>query len=86
MDVSRTSRYGNPFRSEDVGGNAEAVALFERWIAGEDFPGVNRPRPSIDDLKRLRGRDLACYCRQDQPCHADSLLRIAAGLEEPQPV
>jgi len=25
----------------------------------------------------LRGRDLACWCRLDEPCHADVLLEIA---------
>lgn len=25
----------------------------------------------------LRGKDLACWCRLDQPCHADVLLEIA---------
>ncbi|OYN80446.1 DUF4326 domain-containing protein [Mycolicibacterium sphagni] len=28
-------------------------------------------------LKPLRGRDLACWCPLDQPCHADILLEIA---------
>jgi hypothetical protein len=25
----------------------------------------------------LRGRDLACWCPLDQPCHADVLLELA---------
>ncbi|AMQ67030.1 hypothetical protein SEA_BIPPER_95 [Mycobacterium phage Bipper] len=29
----------------------------------------------------LRGRDLACWCRLDQPCHGDVLLAIANDLE-----
>ena len=28
-------------------------------------------------LPQLRGRDLACWCPLDQPCHADVLLQIA---------
>lgn len=27
----------------------------------------------------LRGKNLACWCRLDQPCHADVLLEIANG-------
>lgn len=27
----------------------------------------------------LAGRDLACWCPLDQPCHADVLLKIANG-------
>ena len=29
------------------------------------------------DLAELRGKDLACWCRLDQPCHADILLELA---------
>ena len=28
-------------------------------------------------LEELRGKDLACWCRLDQPCHADVLLELA---------
>jgi hypothetical protein len=31
------------------------------------------------DLSELRGKDLACWCPLDQPCHADVLLELAAG-------
>jgi len=27
----------------------------------------------------LRGKDLACWCPLDQPCHADVLLELANG-------
>lgn len=30
-----------------------------------------------DALAELRGRDLACWCSLDQPCHADVLLELA---------
>ena len=30
-----------------------------------------------DAVLALRGRDLACWCPLDQPCHADVLLEIA---------
>ena len=28
-------------------------------------------------LEELRGKDLACWCALDQPCHADVLLELA---------
>ena len=31
------------------------------------------------DAGELRGRDLACWCPLDQPCHADILLELANG-------
>lgn len=29
----------------------------------------------------LRGKDLACWCRLDQPCHADILIELANSRE-----
>jgi hypothetical protein len=42
-----------------------AVEAFEREVA-----------PTLD-VAALRGRDLACWCPLDQPCHADVLLELA---------
>jgi hypothetical protein len=34
--------------------------------------------PSHAEIRQaLRGKNLACWCRADQPCHADVLLEIA---------
>jgi hypothetical protein len=30
----------------------------------------------VEGLPSLRGKNLACWCRLDQPCHADVLLEI----------
>lgn len=37
----------------------------------------------LDEMIRgeLGGRDLACWCPLDQPCHADVLLELANGPE-----
>jgi hypothetical protein len=33
---------------------------------------------SLDDVRReLRGRDLACWCKPGEPCHADELIWYA---------
>ncbi|MDH3842761.1 MAG: DUF4326 domain-containing protein [Myxococcales bacterium] len=32
------------------------------------------------DIERLRGKNLACWCQLDQPCHADTLLEFANRL------
>lgn len=66
----------------------EAVALFERWAEQRDplVPrsgwNLHRAAPATEDIRAaLAGKDLACWCPEDQPCHADVLLRIAN--EEP---
>lgn len=41
------------------------------------FISVGRA-PTKDEVKTaLRGKNLACWCRPGQPCHADVLLEIA---------
>lgn len=79
--VSRPSRWGNPFPME--GDRAAAVAAFtaglERRRRGRLGPEEAMAAYPPDDEIRLalRGRDLACWCPLDGPCHADVLLRIA---------
>ncbi len=34
-------------------------------------------------IHELRGKDLACWCPLDQPCHADVLLELANADEVP---
>jgi hypothetical protein len=70
--VTRPTKWGNPHPLEL--GRAEAVRRYrEDLLAG-------RLRVTAADAKReLRGRDLACYCPLDAPCHADVLLEVANG-------
>lgn len=47
----------------------QAVDAYFDWI-------VNQPSLFLS-VADLRGRDLACWCPLDHPCHADVLLEIA---------
>lgn len=47
-------------------------ALDHRWI-----PSDLRFRIIAASLDELRGKNLACWCRPEQPCHADVLLDLA---------
>lgn len=83
--VGRPSRWGNPFvvgelkflhNDEDgstlvanVNTAQEAVAYF-RWY-------VEASEHRLAAIAKLRGKDLACWCPLDQPCHADVLLELA---------
>ena len=60
-------------------GIVRAVELHKEWLKEtrrQTFHDQLRPDP-IDIMKGLRGRDLACWCPLDQPCHADVLLALA---------
>ena len=88
VSVARPSRFGNPFRVGrlvDAFGNDEdvraitrvsaatAVALFRDWLVANSF-GRSVAAAAREEL---RGKNLACFCPLDQPCHADVLLEVA---------
>lgn len=72
VKVTRPSRWGNPFKVGRDGTAAECVAQYRHEM---------NVRAPIDWhqtwLKKLRGKNLACFCPLAQPCHADVLLEIA---------
>lgn len=62
-----------------------AVDLYRRWIEGAtgglrtSFGPTSSAFLTMGDPRDLAGRDLACWCPVDQPCHADVLLDLANG-------
>lgn len=86
--VGRPTKHGNPFVASAMESPEVAVDNYRRWIAARDA-GLKRSGKkyfdgpySVDIRRELRGKDLACWCPLDQPCHVDFLLEIA-NLEEP---
>jgi hypothetical protein len=76
VKVDRTSKWGNPFADYPT-----RHAQAERFRAS--LVQAPRPHPEsymgrvLDGLHELRGKNLACWCPLDQPCHADVLLELA---------
>jgi hypothetical protein len=90
VKVDRTTRWGNPFRvgepvvaifertafSARPKDAAEAVDYYRMWLAGVLV--IKQDPPSKERIAEwLRGKDLACWCAPDAPCHADVLLEVA---------
>lgn len=78
--VSRPSKWGNPFTPDCYSslwqddGRWREAAIGDFRLALSD----RKLRVTADDVRReLRGKDLACWCRLDEPCHADVLLELA---------
>ena len=78
--VGRPGKYGNPFKvGDDLGWGkkcccrAEAVRLFEEFLSCDPTGRIIASHARSE----LRGKNLACFCPLDQPCHADVLLRVA---------
>lgn len=73
LSVARPGKWGNPYVfSEAEGGRSRAVAAYRDLLFAFDDP-VGWP----EHIGELRGKNLACWCRLDQPCHADVLLELA---------
>ncbi len=69
--VGRPSKFRNMCRvGIDVQTEEQAVFHFRRnVIHNEEYKEMVR--------NELKGKDLACWCRLSQPCHADVLLELA---------
>jgi hypothetical protein len=94
VKVDRTSKFGKPF-TVDRYGRDKAVALHKAWITGEmteppfkvvpcshwQAPHLAAER-ALSLLPTLVGKDLACCCSFDGPCHADTLLELANFMRE----
>ena len=95
--VGRGTKWGNPFQvgesayfmlaSEGLTFSTDfietpienthlAKSLYSIWIDKQ----IKRGKLDISELK---GRNLACWCTLDSPCHADVLLKMAnqKGME-----
>lgn len=71
--VGRPTKWGNQWDAKILGRDV-AVAMFrahwEAYLASD--PSVYKWLAS-----EIGGKDLACWCRLSQPCHADVLLELA---------
>jgi len=103
VNVARPSKYGNPVTKADfeylqriladagrrpLSGTWQqhAVKCYDAWIGG-DIPELGDP-PTLSEIQReLRGKNLACWCKPGETCHADVLLELANQpvCEEVQP-
>jgi hypothetical protein len=89
VKVDRTTRFGNPFRAASGCTTADAVRHYTYLLGGyiclSSSPSIDEQRTYLKMLKAekakgwpaLRGKNLACWCPLDKPCHADILLKIA---------
>ena len=93
MSVARPTKWGNPWTIAGAidagyppqGAQAMCVNLYREWMRG-DRDNVTRLLNGDRDKRRnalasalpeLQGKNLACWCPLDQPCHADVLLELA---------
>ena len=74
--VGRPTKWGNPYKIGDINlldtTPEEAASIAFKY-------GFTSAPPDYQEemLAPLRGKNLACWCPLDQPCHADVLLELA---------
>jgi len=66
--VGRPTKWGNLFTDENAVEKYREFIL--SWYESADTGFMN-------DLLKLKGKNLACFCPLDKPCHADILLELA---------
>lgn len=93
VKVSRPGVWGNPFIHADAAEAVAAYRRLleggtQSFEMGPDklrFAANLHPQTTHwnfatwarESIDQLRGKDLACWCPLDQPCHADVLLDLA---------
>ena len=70
--VGRPTKWGNPYKLTD---RAATVKAYEIWLR-------ERLREDPHFLDELKGKDLACWCSLDEPCHADILLKVLGEMDK----
>ena len=67
-DHGMQNKYGNPYKIWQHG-RAKALALYR-----DEFLS----KYSLEEIRKdLGGKNLACWCKEDEDCHADILLELA---------
>lgn len=90
VKVDRTTKWGNPFKVGEDGTAHDCVQLYTGLLAGlvcltakATIELQIKSRAVVQSsLHELRGKNLACWCRRGQSCHADVLLELANREEE----
>lgn len=67
--VGRPTKWGNPYTLAEYGERL-ALSNYRGFVQGILLIDPKR-------LDELRGKDLACFCKEGSPCHADILLELA---------
>ncbi len=72
--VGRPTKWGNPITIANRAATPiGAVLVFEYCLNVAEVLAI-----TPEDVRReLRGKNLACWCPLNKPCHADVLLKVA---------
>ena len=69
VSVTRPGKWGNPFK-ENVWGRELALRNYRDFLETCIKTGAL-------NINEIKGKNLACFCKPGEPCHADILLEVA---------
>ena len=80
ISVTQPGKWGNPFKLYTTGYGVDRneititpdkiLRVYEEWLDSQIRHGRL-------NLAEIRGFDLACFCKEGNPCHGDVLIRKA---------
>jgi hypothetical protein len=70
--VGRPTCWGNYYNVTPERSRADAYSAYYIWLKTAATPEFKAQVRTA-----LKGKNLACWCRLDQQCHADLLLKLA---------
>lgn len=67
--VGRPTKWGNPYKVGVDGDLAAVIVKYREWLKEKLVA-----EPTF--LDALKGKNLACWCPLNRPCHVDVLLEV----------
>lgn len=77
VSVCRPGKFGNPYKITKSINAEESVSMFRHLMTFERCFEPEKYNALIDEL---RGKNVACFCKEDaEYCHGDVWLELANG-------
>lgn len=74
VKVDRTNRlWGNPFVVGKDGDIEQCLELYRAYLIAAE---LDHPEKFATERQKIIGKNLACWCNFDKPCHVDVLLNF----------
>ncbi len=79
IKVDRSTRWGNPaVIGKPWEGEVVEDAMHAKTIFQDGVSCACTPFPAVETIRSmLRGKNVACWCSLDAPCHGDVYLEVA---------
>lgn len=70
--IGRPSIFGNPFVIGKDGNRDDVIEKYRQWVYSQS--------DLIQEIKKLKGKTLGCWCEDNQNCHGRIIIEIADSI------